>query len=69
VSATPGRPGVEELVGAYRAALVAAGMYAGHPVTSVARTWLTRVGLDGWSALSLAAQRATPLKDRRVGAG
>jgi integrase len=60
------RQEVEELVGAYRAALVAAGMYAGHPVTSVARTWLTRVGVDGWSALSLAEQRATPLKDRRV---
>jgi integrase/recombinase XerD len=60
------RQEVVELVGAYRAALQAAGMYAGHPVTSAARTWLTRVGVDGWSALSLAEQRATPLKDRRV---
>ena len=60
------RQQVEELVGAYHAALVAAGMYAGHPVTSAARTWLARVGVDGWSALSLAEQRATPLTDRRV---
>ena len=31
------RADVEDLVAAYRADLVAAGMFAGHPVTSVAR--------------------------------
>ena len=60
------RPDVEELVEAYRADLVAAGMFAGHPVTSVARTFFTRLGVAGWSALPLATQCALPLKDRRV---
>jgi len=46
------RPDIEELVDAYRADLVAAGMFAGHPVTSVARTFFTRVGVAGWSALA-----------------
>jgi len=59
-------PDVENLVAAYRADLVAAGMFAGHPVTSVARMFFTRVGADGWARLSLAAQCALPLKDRRV---
>jgi hypothetical protein len=43
------RAGVEELVAAYRADLVAAGMYAAHPVTSVARMFFIRVGVDGWA--------------------
>jgi len=60
------RRDLEELVEAYRADLVAAGMFAGHPVTSVARTFFTRVGVAGWSALPLASQCALPLKDRRV---
>lgn len=60
------RPDIEELVEAYRADLVAAGMFAGHPVTSVARTFFTRVGVDGWARLPLAQQCALPLKDRRV---
>ena len=60
------RRDVEELVDAYRADLVAAGMFAGHPVTSVARTFFTRVGVAGWSALPLASQCGLPLKDRRV---
>ena len=60
------RRDVEELVEAYRADLVAAGMFAGHPVTSVARTFFTRVGVDGWARLPLAQQCALPLKDRRV---
>jgi len=57
---------VEELVAAYRADLLAAGMFAEHPVTSPARSFLSRVGVDGWSVLSLAEQCATSLKDRRV---
>ena len=60
------RPGVEDLVGAYRADLVAAGMFAGHPVTSVARMFFTRVGAAGWAQMPLAGQCALPLKDRRV---
>jgi integrase len=60
------RAGVEELVAAYRADLAAAGMFAAHPVTSVARTFLTRVGVDGWARLPLTQQCALPLKDRRV---
>lgn len=60
------RPDIEELVDAYCADLVAAGMSAGHPVTSVTRMFFTRVGVAGWSALPLATQCALPLKDRRV---
>jgi hypothetical protein len=60
------RAGVEELVAAYRADLVAAGMYAAHPVTSVARMFFIRVGVDGWARLPLAQQCALPLQDRRV---
>src|SRR5438876_1172135 len=67
VSRSPARrPAVEDLVGAYRADLQAAGMFAGHPVTSVARMFFTRVGPGGWARLPLAAQCALPLKDRRV---
>ena len=57
---------VERLVAAYRADLVGAGMFAEHPVTSPARSFLARVGVEGWSRLSLAEQCATSLKDRRV---
>ena len=60
------RADVEDLVAAYRADLVAAGMFAGHPVTSVARTFLTRVGAQGWVEMPLADQCALPLKERRV---
>ena len=60
------QPEVEKLVAAYRADLLAAGMFAENPVTSVARRFLSRVGVEGWARLSLAEQCATPLKDRRV---
>ena len=33
---------------------------------SVARAWLTRVGVDGWARLDLAQQCATPLSERRL---
>jgi integrase len=67
VSGSPTRrPGIEDLVDAYRADLMTAGMFAGHPVTSVARIFFTRVGAEGWARLPLAAQCALPLKDRRV---
>jgi len=62
----PRRPEVEELVDAYRANLIAAGMFAGHPVTSVARMLFARVGVDGWALLPLADQCRLPLKERRV---
>src|SRR6266568_886339 len=57
---------VEAQVEAYRATLLAAGMYAGHPVGSVARAWLKRVGVDGWARQDLAQQCATPLSERRL---
>ncbi|MGH3288845.1 MAG: tyrosine-type recombinase/integrase [Streptosporangiaceae bacterium] len=66
MSRSPRRPAVEALVAAYRADLLAAGMFAENPVTSVARTFFTRVGVQGWSGLSLAQQCALPLKERRV---
>jgi integrase len=66
MSRSPWRPDVEQLVAAYRADLQAAGMFAGHPVTSPARSFLTRVGVDGWPKLSLAEQCATSLAHRRV---
>ena len=67
MSASPDRRvEIEELVAAYRADLAAAGMFAGHPTTSYARSFLSRLGVEGWAALGLEAQRATPFKDRRV---
>ena len=60
------RADVEALVADYRADLIAAGMFADNPVTSVARMFFTRVGVEGWARLSLADQCALPLKDRRV---
>ena len=60
------RPEVEQLVAAYRADLRAADMFAEHPVTSSARTFLTRVGIAGWQQLSPAEQCATSLTERRV---
>ncbi len=61
------RPDIEELVAAYRSDLVAAGMFASNPVTSVARTFLARVGgLDGWARLPLADQCRLPTKERRI---
>ena len=63
---SPRRADVEALVAAYRADLIAAGMFAENPVTSVARMFFTRVGAGGWAQLSLAEQCALPVKDRRV---
>src|SRR5260370_14921084 len=60
---------IEAQVEAYRAALLAAGMYAGHPMGSVARAWLKRVGVDGWARLDLTQQCATPLSERRPRGG
>jgi integrase len=66
MSPSPRRPDVENLVAAHRADLCAAGMFAAHPVTSPARSFLTRVGIDGWENLSLAEQLALVPKHRQV---
>jgi hypothetical protein len=67
VSGTPcQRTDIEDLVAAYRSDLITAGQFAGHPVTSVARTFLGGVGPDGWARLPLADQCALPAKVRRV---
>jgi len=65
-SSSEPRADIEDLVGQFRADLVAAGMFAGHPMTSLARTFLTRVGVDGWAEMPLKAQCALPPKERRV---
>jgi len=51
-------PNVEELLAAYRADLVAAGMFAENEVTSPARSFLLRVGPDGFAAMTLDQQLA-----------
>lgn len=43
---------VETLVGAYQADLAAAGMFAGHPATSYARSVLSSVGAEAWASSS-----------------
>ena len=59
-------PRVEALVAAYRADLEAAGMFAENEVTSPARSFLLRVGTDGWSAMTLDQQLAVRGHDRRL---
>jgi site-specific recombinase XerD len=59
-------PRVEALVAAYRADLERAGQYAKKEVTSPARSFLLRVGVEGWSRLSLAEQCAICGHDRRL---
>jgi hypothetical protein len=44
-------PQVEALVAAYRAGLESAGQFAENEVTSPARSFLLRVGVDGWGWL------------------
>jgi integrase len=59
-------PQVEALVAAYRADLEDAGQYAKKEVTSPARSFLLRVGVEGWARLSLDEQLATSGHDRRL---
>jgi hypothetical protein len=59
-------PEVEALVAAYRAGLEDAGQYSEKEVTSPARSFLLRVGVEGWAGLSLAEQLATSGHDRRL---
>ena len=57
-------PQVEALVAAYRADLEAAGMFAENEVTSPARSFLLRVGPDGFAAMTLDQQLAVWGHDR-----
>lgn len=59
-------PQVEAVVAAYRADLETAGQYARKEVTSLARAFLLRVGVDGWVGLSLEQQLAVRGHDRRL---
>jgi integrase len=59
-------PQVEALVAAYRDGLQDAGMFAENEVTSPARSFLLRVGCEGWSSMSLEQQLAIPGQDRRL---
>jgi integrase len=59
-------PQVEALVAAYRADLEEAGQYSKNEVTSPARSFLLRVGVEGWARLSLDEQLATSGHDRRL---
>jgi hypothetical protein len=59
-------PHVEQLVCAYRADLEAAGMFAENEVTSPARSFLLRVGVSGWSEMTLDQQLAVCGHDRRL---
>jgi integrase/recombinase XerD len=59
-------PQVEAIVAAYRADLEAAGQYAKKEVTSPARSFLLRVGVEGWARRSLDEQLATAGDDRRL---
>ena len=59
-------PQVEALVCAYRADLERSGMFAENEVTSPARSFLLRVGLDGFSAMGLDQQLAVSGHDRRL---
>jgi hypothetical protein len=56
-------PQVEELVAAYRADLEDAGQYAEKEVTSPARSFLLRVGVEGWARRSLDEQLAPEPKE------
>jgi integrase len=59
-------PEVEALVAAYRADLEATGQFAENEVTSPARSFLLRVGVEGWSRLSLAEQCSLSGHDSRL---
>lgn len=59
-------PQVEALVAAYRADLQAVGQFAENEVTSPARAFLLRVGVNDWASLSLEQQLAARGHDRRL---
>ena len=59
-------PSVEALLAAYRGDLEASGKFAGNPMISPARSFLLRVGVGGWSALSLSEQRSISEHESRL---
>ncbi len=59
-------PHVEALVCAYRTDLERSGMFAENEVISPARSFLLRVGLNGFSAMGLDQQLAVSGHDRRL---
>jgi len=59
-------PQVEALVDAYRADLEATGQFTGNPMISPARSFLLRVGVEGWPALSLREQCSLSDHDSRL---
>jgi hypothetical protein len=59
-------PQVEAIVAAFRADLEATGQYAENEVTSPARSFLLRVGVEDWPRLSLEQQCAITGPDRRL---
>ena len=59
-------PELDAAVEAYTDSLAAAGMSAGYPNDSVARSFFVNIGVTGWEAMTLAEQLAVPVKYRRV---
>lgn len=59
-------PELDEAVEAYTSSLTAAGMSAGYPNDSVARSFFVNIGVPAWEAMTLAEQVAVPKKYRRV---
>ncbi|MHB1534822.1 MAG: tyrosine-type recombinase/integrase [Acidimicrobiales bacterium] len=59
-------PELDAIVEAYTSSLAAAGMSAGYPNDSVARSFFVNIGIAAWEATPLAGQLAVPGKYRRV---
>lgn len=57
---------LDAAVDAYASSLADAGMSAGYPNDSVARSFFVNIGVPAWEAMSLAEQLAVPQKYRRV---
>jgi site-specific recombinase XerD len=57
---------LDALVDAYTQSLAAAGMSAGYPNDSVARSFFVRIGVATWQAMPLQDQLTVPPKYRRV---
>jgi integrase len=59
-------PQLDALVAAYTDSLVAAGLSAGYPNDSVARSFFVHIGISTWETMPLAEQLLVPRKFRRV---
>ncbi len=57
---------LDAAVEAYTSSLAAAGMSAGYPNDSVARSFFVNIGVTAWEQMPLAEQLAVPAKYRRV---